>query len=209
MDIITFFIERIGTIMKLTSQHFFMVLTAMIISIAIGVMVGIFITYNEKAAEVILHIAKILMTIPSLALFAILIPIFRIGAAPAIIGIVLYTQLPIVRNVYTGIKNINPSIIEAARGMGMSRFKIIFKVKLPLALPVLIAGIRTAVVMGVGIGAIASYVGAGGLGDYVFQGIQRTNDKMIIIGALMISLMAILADRLLSFLQKKAETKLS
>lgn len=209
MDIITFFIDRIGTIMKLTSQHFFMVLTAMIISIAIGVMVGIFITYNEKAAEVILHIAKILMTIPSLALFAILIPIFRIGAAPAIIGIVLYTQLPIVRNVYTGIKNINPSIIEAARGMGMSRFKIIFKVKLPLALPVLIAGIRTAVVMGVGIGAIASYVGAGGLGDYVFQGIQRTNDKMIIIGALMISLMAILADRLLSFLQKKAETKLS
>ena len=209
MDIITFFIDRIGTIMKLTSQHFFMVLTAMIISIAIGLIVGIFITYNEKAAEVILHIAKILMTIPSLALFAILIPIFRIGAAPAIIGIVLYTQLPIVRNVYTGIKNINPSIIEAARGMGMSRFKIIFKVKLPLALPVLIAGIRTAVVMGVGIGAIASYVGAGGLGDYVFQGIQRTNDKMIIIGALMISLMAILADRLLSFLQKKAETKLS
>lgn len=209
MDIITFFIDRIGTIMKLTSQHFFMVLTAMIISIVIGVIVGIFITYNEKAAEIILHIAKILMTIPSLALFAILIPIFRIGAAPAIIGIVLYTQLPIVRNVYTGIKNINPSIIEAARGMGMSKFKIIFKVKLPLALPVLIAGIRTAVVMGVGIGAIASYVGAGGLGDYVFQGIQRTNDKMIIIGALMISLMAILADRLLSFLQKKAEAKLS
>ena len=208
MDMITFFIDRIGTIMKLTSQHFFMVLTAMIISIVIGVIVGIFITYNEKAAEIILHIAKILMTIPSLALFAILIPIFRIGAAPAIIGIVLYTQLPIVRNVYTGIKNINPSIIESARGMGMSKFKIIFKVKLPLALPVLIAGIRTAVVMGVGIGAIASYVGAGGLGDYVFQGIQRTNDKMIIIGALMISLMAILADRLLSFLQKKAEAKL-
>jgi len=209
MDIITFFIDRIGTIMKLTSQHFFMVLTAMIISVVIGVIVGIFITYNERAAEIILQIAKILMTIPSLALFAILIPIFHIGATPAVIGIVLYTQLPIVRNVYTGIKNIEPSVIEAARGMGMSDFKIIYKVKMPLALPVLIAGIRTAVVMGVGMGAIASYVGAGGLGDYVFQGIQRTNDKMIIIGALMISLMAILADRLLSFLQKKAETKLS
>ncbi|WP_312815454.1 ABC transporter permease [Sedimentibacter sp.] len=209
MDIFNFFINRIETIIKLTSQHFFMVLTAMIISIVIGVIVGILITYNEKAAEVVLHITKILMTIPSLALFAILIPIFRIGATPAIIGIVLYTQLPIVRNVYTGIKNINPSIIEAARGMGMSRFKITFKIKLPLALPVLIAGIRTAVVMGVGMGAIASYVGAGGLGDYVFQGIQRTNDKMIIIGALMISLMAILVDRLLSLLQKRAEKKLS
>lgn len=209
MNIITFFIDRIGTIMKLTSQHFFMVLTAMIISIVIGVIVGIFITYNERAAEIILQITKILMTIPSLALFAFLIPIFHIGATPAIIGLVLYTQLPIVRNVYTGIKNINPTIIEAARGMGMSKYKIIYKVKMPLALPVLIAGIRTAVVMGVGMGAIASYVGAGGLGDYIFQGIQRTNDKMIIVGALMISLMAILADRLLFFLQKKAEAKLS
>jgi len=150
---------------------------------------------------------EILMTIPSLALFAVLIPIFHIGATPAIIGLVLYTQLPIIRNVYTGIKSINPSIIESAKGMGMSDFKIMYKIKLPLAFSVLIAGVRTAVVMGVGMGAIASYVGAGGLGDYIFQGIQRTNDKMVIIGAIMISLMAIIMDRVLYIVQKKVEVK--
>lgn len=207
MELIEFFINRINTILDLTKEHLLMVLIAMAISIFLGVLLGVLITYSEKAAKLVLYIAEILMTIPSLALFAVLIPIFHIGVTPAIIGLVLYTQLPIIRNVYTGIKNINPSIIEAAKGMGMSDFRIMFKVKLPLSFPVLIAGIRTAVVMGVGMGAIASYVGAGGLGDYIFQGIQRTNDKMVIIGAIMISLMAILMDRALYLIQKKVEIK--
>lgn len=207
MKFIDFFVKRIDSIMELTWEHLLMVLVAMAISIIIGVLVGILITLNEKAAKIVLSIAEVLMTIPSLALFAVLIPIFHIGATPAIIGLVLYTQLPIVRNVYTGIKNISPSIIESAKGMGMSDFKIMYKIKLPLAFSVLIAGVRTAVVMGVGMGAIASYVGAGGLGDYIFQGIQRTNDKMVLIGAIMISLMAIVMDRLLLFIQKKVEVK--
>lgn len=207
MKFIDFFVKRIDSIMELTWEHLLMVLVAMAISIIIGVLVGILITLNEKAAKIVLSIAEVLMTIPSLALFAVLIPIFHIGATPAIIGLVLYTQLPIVRNVYTGIKNISPSIIESAKGMGMSDFKIMYKIKLPLAFSVLIAGVRTAVVMGVGMGAIASYVGAGGLGDYIFQGIRRTNDKMVLIGAIMISLMAIVMDRLLLFIQKKVEVK--
>lgn len=207
MKFISFFINRLESIIELTLEHLLMVLMAMAISIVVGLIVGILITFNEKTAKVVLSVTEVLMTIPSLALFAVLIPIFHIGATPAIIGLVLYTQLPIVRNVYTGIKNINPAVIEAAKGMGMSGFKIMFKIKLPLAFPVLVAGVRTAVVMGVGMGAIASYVGAGGLGDYIFQGIQRTNDKMVVIGAVMISLMAIIMDRLLYFIQKKVEVK--
>lgn len=207
MNIIKFFIDRFDTIMELTLEHMIMVLVAMIISIIVGVLIGILITFNKKVANVVINIAEVLMTIPSLALFAVLIPIFHIGATPAIIGLVLYTQLPIIRNVYTGIKNISPFIIESAKGMGMSEMKIMFKIKLPLAFPILITGVRTAVVMGVGMGAIASYVGAGGLGDYIFQGIQRTNDKMVVIGAIMISLLAIIMDRLLYFIQKKAEIK--
>lgn len=207
MNLIEFYMDRFDSIMELTWEHLVMVIVAMLISIILGIIIGIVITYNDKAAQVVLSITGILMTIPSLALFSVLIPIFHIGVTPAIIGLVLYTQLPIVRNVYTGIKNINPAIIESARGMGMSSFKIMFKIKLPLAFSVLIAGVRTAVVIGVGMGAIASYVGAGGLGDYIFQGIQRTNDKMVIIGAVMVSIMAIIIDRLLYLVQKRVEVK--
>ncbi|MDW5300367.1 MAG: ABC transporter permease [Sedimentibacter sp.] len=207
MSFTDFFISRFEIIMELTLEHLQMVLIAMTISIILGIVIGVLITYNERVAKVMISIAEVLMTIPSLALFAVLIPIFHIGATPAIIGLVLYTQLPIVRNVYTGIKSINPAIVESAKGMGMSDFKIMYKIKLPLAFPVLLAGIRTSVVIGVGMGAIASYVGAGGLGDYIFQGIQRTNDKMVIIGAIMISLMAIIMDRILYLIQKKAEIK--
>lgn len=207
MELFNFFMIRFNSIMKLTGEHLLMVLISMLISIVIGIIMGIIITYNDRAARVVLGIAGVLMTIPSLALFAILIPVFHIGKTPAIIGLVLYTQLPIVRNVYTGIKNIDPAIIESAKGMGISNFKIMYKIKLPLAFPVLIAGVRTAVVMGVGVGAIASYVGAGGLGDYIFQGIQRTNDKMVLVGAIMVSLMAIIIDRMLYMIQRKAEVK--
>lgn len=207
MSFTNFFVSRFETIMELTLEHLQMVLIAMTISIILGIVIGVLITYNERAAKVMISIAEVLMTIPSLALFAVLIPIFHIGATPAVVGLVLYTQLPIIRNVYTGIKSINPAIVESAKGMGMSGFKIMYKIKLPLAFPILLAGIRTSVVMGVGMGAIASYVGAGGLGDYIFQGIQRTNDKMVIIGAIMISLMAIIMDRILYLLQKKAEIK--
>lgn len=207
MSFTKFFVSRFETIMELTLEHLQMVLIAMTISIILGIVIGVLITYNERAAKVMISIAEVLMTIPSLALFAVLIPIFHIGATPAVVGLVLYTQLPIIRNVYTGIKSINPAIVESAKGMGMSDFKIMYKIKLPLAFPILLAGVRTSVVMGVGMGAIASYVGAGGLGDYIFQGIQRTNDKMVIIGAIMISLMAIIMDRILYLLQKKAEIK--
>lgn len=205
MELLNFFANRFDSIINLTIEHLIIVILAMAISIVLGVTIGILITYNERIARIVLNIAGVLMTIPSLALFSIMIPILGIGKEPAIAGLVLYTQLPIIRNVYTGIINIDKSIIEAAKGMGLSSKKIMYKIKLPLAFPIIMAGVRTAVVMGIGIGAIAAYIGAGGLGDYIFHGISRSNDKMILIGAIMVSIITIITDKLLNKIQKRYE----
>lgn len=205
MEILSFFVERWDSILELALEHIVIVVSAMFISIVLGVITGVLITYHQKAAKIVLNIAGVLMTIPSLALFSLFIPVLGIGKAPAIAGIVIYTQLPIIRNVYTGITNIDPSIIEAANGMGISPCKIMYKIKLPIAFPIIMAGVRTSVVMGIGIGAIAAYIGAGGLGDYIFHGISRSNDKMIIIGAVLISVLTILTDKGLSKLQRRYE----
>ena len=203
MDFIRFFIARWPTVLQLTLEHLVIVLVAMVISILLGVSVGILICQNRTLARIVLNLTSVMMTIPSLALFSLLIPVLGIGKAPAIVGLVVYTQLPLVRNVHTGITGISPAIIEAARGMGLTERKILFKIKLPLAFPAVMAGIRTATVMGIGIGAIAAYIGAGGLGVFIFQGISRTNDKMVLIGAVTISMISILTDRFLGRLQRR------
>ncbi len=203
MNFFEFLASRWQTILLLTAEHLFIVFVAMVVSIVLGVTVGILITRNKLAAQVVLGITNVLMTIPSLALFSLLIPFLGIGKIPAIVGLVAYTQLPIVRNVYTGLMNLSPSILEAARGMGLTERKILRAIKIPLAFPAMMAGIRTATVMGIGIGAIAGYIGAGGLGVYIFQGISRSNDQMIIVGAALISLISIVTDRLLAGVQRK------
>jgi len=203
MGLIDFFLSRWQDILELTLEHLLLVLVAMVISIVLGVTIGILITRSRALATLVLGLASIMMTIPSLALFSLLLPILGIGTAPAIVGLVAYTQLPIIRNVHVGITTIDPAIIEAARGMGLTDRKILLRIQIPLAIPASMIGIRTAVVMGIGIGAIASYIGAGGLGTYIFQGISRTNDNMVIIGAILISLIAILADKYLGKLQNR------
>lgn len=203
MGLINFFLSRWQDILELTLEHLLLVLIAMAISIVLGVSIGVLITRSRILANLVLGLASIMMTIPSLALFSLLLPILGIGTAPAIVGLVAYTQLPIIRNVYVGITTIDPAIIEAARGMGLTDRKILLRIQIPLAIPASMIGIRTAVVMGIGIGAIASYIGAGGLGTYIFQGISRTNDNMVIIGAILISLIAILADKYLGKLQNR------
>ena len=186
-------------------EHAAMVLTALVISIAAGITIGYLITYNKHVARVVIYICGMIMTVPSLALFVLFIPILGLGPRPAIAGLVLYTLLPIVRNVYVGITNIDPAIIMAARGMGMTEAAITLKVKIPLALPVAFAGIRTAVVMGIGLGAIAAFVAAGGLGVFIFQGIQRGNTNMVLVGALFTTVLAIAADRVMQYVQRLAE----
>ncbi len=202
MNIFAFILSRWSTILSLTLEHLLIVFIAMVVSVALGVLVGILITKSRVAAGIVLNFTNILMTIPSLALFSLLIPVLGIGKVPAIVGLVAYTQLPIIRNVYTGLMTVSPSILEAARGMGLTERKIMRTIKIPLAFSAMMAGIRTATVMGIGIGAIAGYIGAGGLGVYIFQGISRSSDQMVIVGATIISLISIFTDRILGRIQR-------
>lgn len=191
----------------LTIQHIELVGIAIIIAVIIGVSIGIYLTTNEDLAETVLAVASIMLTIPSIALFGIMIPIFSlinqgIGFVPSLVALVLYSQLPIIRNTYSAIKNVDPAVIDAANGVGMKRRQRLFRVEIPNALPVIMAGIRTAVVMNIGISVIAAFIGAGGLGTLIVQGITRTDMYSIVTGALVVSLLAIVADTMLLFVQK-------
>ncbi len=208
-DFLAFVVKRQDKIIELMLQHAEMVLISLAISIVLGLIIGYLITYNNKVAQVVLYIAGIFMTVPSLALFAFLVPILGLNMAPVILGLVIYTQLPIIRNVYVGLKNIDPTLIDSAKGMGMTSWAINFKVRFPLALPVVFAGIRTATVLGIGIGAIAAYIGAGGLGVYIFQGINRGNMNMVMIAAILIALITVIVDKLLQAAQNVAEKRIS
>lgn len=189
-------------------QHAWVVAVAVIIAIFTGVPIGVGITFNRKAADIVLYLAGIIMTIPAIALFGIMIPLLSIighgiGVVPAIVALVLYAQLPIIRNTHAAICNVAPDLVDAGMGMGMTGAQVLFKVKLPLALGVIFAGVRVAVVMSIGIGAIAAYIGAGGLGQYIFMGITQTNDPMINSGAICVAAMAVAADALFGWLENR------
>jgi osmoprotectant transport system permease protein len=186
-------------ILFLTGEHLWIVTLALVIATLIGVPLGIIITRNEEMARKVINVANILMTIPSIALFGLMLPVLSVvghglGKVPAVIALVLYSQLPIIRNTYTAIKNVPSPVVNAGRGMGMSRWHLLAEVQIPLALPVILAGLRTAAVMNIGIAAIAAYIGAGGLGVLIQQGIGRVNEEMILSGALLVSLLAVVVD---------------
>jgi len=158
--------------------------------------------YRSIAGHLILYIDSIIMTIPSIALFGLFIPMLGIGFLNAVVALILYAQLPIIRNTYTGITGIDPSVVDAARGMGMNSYQIVLKVKIPIALPVIMAGIRTATVMIAGIAAIASYIGAKSLGEFIFRGISRGSTNMMLTGAIWVGVFAVLTDFFLGKLEK-------
>lgn len=190
---------------KLWSQtwaHIGLTMISLIIAILISVPIGTFIARKEKFAGPILGFAGVLQTIPSIALLGVMIPFLGIGPKPAILALFLYALLPIIRNTYTGITEVSKVVIDAARGMGMSKWQILFKVELPLAFPVLMAGIRTATVINVGVATLAAYIAAGGLGEFIFGGIALNNSNMILAGAIPAALLAIILDFLLSRVQK-------
>lgn len=204
-------IEFIGsnwpTIMELTWEHVRIVSLAVGFSIITGVPFGIYISQKEMLANIVLSVSGIIMTIPSIALFGIMIPIFSlinqgIGFVPAIVALILYSQLPIIRNTYIAIKNVDPHIRDAALGMGMTTWQRLFRVELPIAFPVIIAGVRMAIVLTIGIAAIAAYIGAGGLGVYIARGISTSYTEMVQVGALGVSILAIVADQVVGLIQK-------
>lgn len=202
MRVIEYFIKNIGLILKLTLEHIEITLIAVAISTVIGVAIGIFITRRQRAATAVIGIAGILYTIPSLALFGMLIPFIGIGLKPTLIALILYSQLALIRNTFVGITHIDPSIREAGKGMGMSNWQFLRMVEIPVALPVIMAGIRTAAVMNIGTATIAAYIGAGGLGWLIFRGIASVNSDQIIAGAVPVILLAVGVDYLFILLER-------
>lgn len=191
----------------LTYQHLRMIALALPPAILLGVALGIFIYRTKRTSGLVLAIAGIIMTIPSIALFGVMIPLLAplgagVGTVPAVMALILYSQLPIIRNTYTALRNVPASTIKAARGMGLSDWQILRKIEIPLAVPVILTGIRQAVVLGVGIAAVAAYIGGGGLGRWIFGGIRRTYPDMILAGALSVSVLAVLLDFLLARMQR-------
>ncbi|WP_067928000.1 ABC transporter permease [Alicyclobacillus shizuokensis] len=207
MELLAFFQSHWSEAVGLTLQHLRLVGASVGIAIVTGVPLGIYVSQKESLAEFILALAGMVMTIPSIAMFGILIPILSlinqgIGFLPAVIALILYSELPIIRNTYLAIKNVDPSVRDAAVGMGMTPRQRLLKVELPIAIPVIMAGVRVAVVMTIGIGAIAAYIGAGGLGVYIAQGISNSYTTMIQAGAVAVSVLAICADVILASVQR-------
>lgn len=196
-------IARSDKVLELAGEHVMIVLVAVAAAIALGVAFGIIISYYRAAAGPVLYLCQVVMTVPSLALLGLLLPLFGIGFKTGVVALILYALLPIVRNTYTGVREIDPAIIEAARGMGMREATILRRIKLPLARGVIMAGVRTAVVMTVGIAAIASFVGAGGLGEFIFRGISQWNLGLVLLGAVCVSVLAIAADLLLKWVEDR------
>ena len=190
--------------------HMQMSFVAIIMGSILGITTGIFIAGKgrQRMADLVLYLAEIMMTVPSLALFGLLMLLLgrmglsAIGFLPAVITLIVYGQLPVLRNTYTAIRQVDPAIIEAGRGMGMSEWQLLIRVKLPLALPVIVAGLRNATVLIIGIATIAALIGAGGLGVPIFRGLRNVRMDLIIIGGTFVSALALLVDGLMALLER-------
>ncbi len=189
------------------SEHFFMAMAALLLGVLLAVPLGILLTRTPRLAKITVGIASVLQTVPSLALLAIMVPLFGVGKVPAIIALFIYSLLPILRNTFSGMSSVDPGVLDAAKGMGLKYGEIIRRVQLPLASPVIMAGIRLSGVYVVAWATLASYIGAGGLGDYIFTGLNNFNQDAIIWGTLPVTALAILTDAVLRFLEKKVRPR--
>ncbi len=206
MSLWQFFSQNRAEVWQLTLEHLWMVGIAMAIAVAIGVPVGIWLTRRQVMEKPVLGIANVIQTIPSLALFGFLLPAPWIGARAeriAVLALVLYALLPVIRNTYVGIMGVDRAVVEAGRGMGMTGRQLLFQVELPLALSVIIAGVRVATVISVGLATIAAAIGAGGLGEFIFRGLAMVNNVVILAGAVPAAVLALLADFGLGLLEKR------
>lgn len=189
-------------ILALVIEHIKLTAISVGLAVLIGVPLGIFISYAAKVSKPILSIANVIQAIPSMALLGFMIPFLGIGTIPAVVMVVLYSLLPIIKNTYTGIDNINPQTLEAAKGIGLTPFQVLTKVQIPLALPVIMAGVRIASVTAVGLMTMAAFIGAGGLGYLVFSGIRTVNNNQILAGAIPACLLALVVDFVIAQVEK-------
>jgi len=206
MNMFQFIAQNRTEVLELTLEHLWMVGISTLLAVMVGIPLGILITRWPALDKPVLGAANIIQTVPSLALFGFLLPVPWIGARAerlAILALTLYALLPLIRNTYAGIKGVDSSVIEAGRGMGMTDRQLLFQVQLPLALGVIIAGVRVATVISVGLATIAAAIGAGGLGEYIFRGLAMVNNQLILAGAVPAAALALLADVSLGWLEKR------
>jgi osmoprotectant transport system permease protein len=201
-----FFWERRSEILALAGQHVGLVLASTLLAVALGVPAGIALVRRPKLARPVLAFANVVQTIPSLALFGFLIPLpllGGIGARTAIVALVVYALLPILRNTHAGIASVDPAVVDAAAGLGMSEGQRLRWVELPLAFPVVLAGIRIAVVVGIGLATIAAAIGAGGLGVLIYRGVATVDHRLILAGAVPAALLALAFDFALGLAERR------
>lgn len=201
-NVFTLLYERRDLFIQLVMEHLRISGIATMYACVIGLFLGVFISRYAKLSRFVIGATNIIYTIPSISLLGFLIPLTGIGNTTAIIALSVYGLLPMVGNTYTGIKNIDAEVVEAAKGMGSTNWQILYKVKIPLALPVIISGMRTMVVMTIALAGIASFIGAGGLGVAIYRGITTNNIHMTVAGSLLIAVIAILGNMLFGMLEK-------
>lgn len=201
-SIVSLFHDRAGWFLCLLGAHIALAFSAIFMAGIIGLVLGILISEKQRFAPAVMGVCNVLYTIPSISLLGILIPFTGIGNKTAVIALTIYGIMPMVRNTYAGITGVDPDIIEAAKGMGSTEKQILFRIKLPLAMGVILAGIRNMVVMVIAVTGIASFVGAGGLGVAIYRGITIYNPAMTAAGSILIALLALISDFLLGKLEK-------
>ncbi len=208
MNVFQFILQNHDQVLELTLEHLRLVGLSTVFAMLIGIPLGILIAHRPRFNKPVLASANIIQTIPSLALFGFLLPVPWLGDRAdrlAILALTLYALLPIIRNTYTGIRGVDPAVMEAGRGMGLTESQLLFQVELPLAVSVILSGVRVAVVISVGLATIAAAIGAGGLGELIFRGLAMVDDRVILAGAIPAALMALVADFSVGWLERRLQ----
>ncbi len=210
MNFFQFMWQNRGQVSELTVEHLWLVGTSTLFAMLIGIPMGILIAHRPRLNKPVLASANIIQTIPSLALFGFLLPLPWLGERAdrlAILALTLYALLPIIRNTYTGIRGVDPAVVEAGRGMGLTESQLLFQVELPLASSVILSGVRVAIVISVGLATIAAAIGAGGLGEFIFRGLAMVDNKVILAGAIPAAILALAADLGVGWLEKSLRAR--
>lgn len=210
MNVLQYILQNSRQILELTGEHLWLVSVSTVLAMAIGIPLGIAIAHRRFLSKPVLAGANIIQTVPSLALFGFLLPLPWLGERAdrlAILALTLYALLPIIRNTYTGIRGVDAAVMDAGRGMGMTDRQLLFQVELPLAVSVILSGVRTAVVISVGLATIAAAIGAGGLGEFIFRGLAMVDNRVILAGAIPAALLALLADVVVGWLERRLQPR--
>jgi osmoprotectant transport system permease protein len=210
MNFFHFIAQNHGQVLELTLEHLWLVGISTLLAVLIGIPLGILIAHWPRWNKPVLATANVIQTIPSLALFGFLLPVPWLGDRAerlAILALTLYALLPLIRNTYTGIRGVDPAVVEAGRGMGLTDLQLLLKVELPLALSVILSGVRVAVVISVGLATIAAAIGAGGLGELIFRGLAMVNNQLILAGAIPAAALALFADFGLGWVEKRLQPR--